>query len=454
MLYAILAAQSCVRINHIRIPLWKCYNRAHMRLHKCLAALLAALLLVGCAGLGADSTPNPGPESTPTFSPTTIPATSTPSPNGNLVLWLVPRFAPSTDTAAGALLLARLQAFEANHPGLIITTRIKQESGSGGLVETLQAAAIAAPATLPDIVVLNVEMLNQAAGDGLILPLDDLLTTPSAPTWYDFSLDASMVNGGRYGMPFAADCDVLSYSLAAYPAAPRAWDDLLNGPAHFLFPAADPQAVFTINLYLAAGGAITNTAGVPMLEAEPLAEVFSFYELLLTADVVPLISRQYTTAAETWAQQSGGKAVAALAPLSTFFNTYIPSLHSAAPLPAPDTAGTIFAETWSWAIVPHDPAHQALAAELLQWLSDPEFLGPWTNALNLLPPNAPTLATWPDGPKASIASRLVTSAQNRPGDEILDVLGPPIQEAVQQIFLEGATPEEAAAAVIDALPVP
>lgn len=425
-----------------------------MRSHNCLAVLLAAMLLVSCSGQGAGTTPDPEPESTATFTPTADIATSTPSPTEDLVLWLVPRFAPRADTTSGALLLARLQAFEANNPGLTISTRIKQEDGSGSLLGTLQAATVASPATLPDIVTLDEQMLDQAGLDDLIMPLDDLLAIPSIPGWYDFSIAASLVNGGQYGLPFAADGEVLAYSIAAYPAAPRSWEDLLDGPAQFMIPTGDPQAAFTLNQYLMLGGSITNNTGVPTLEAETLTEAFSFYEALHTAGVLPQTSMQYSNATETWTQYSSGNAVAALAPLSSFFAQYYPSQTSATPLPASTTAGSIFIETWSWAIVPHDPAREALAAELLEWLSDPEFLGPWTDALDLLPPSAPALAAWPDGSKASIASRLVTNAQAKPADEILDILGPPLQDAIAQILLNLATAEQSAAAVIADLQSP
>jgi ABC-type glycerol-3-phosphate transport system substrate-binding protein len=420
---------------------------------RCLAALLAAILLVGCTGQGAGGIPSPGLDTTPTFTPTTTPITPTPTPSSvdNLVLWVVPRFAPSADTAAGALLLARLQAFEANHPGITITTRIKQESGTGELLETLQAAAIVSPASIPDLVTLDTQMLEEAALAGSVLLLDGLLETPSAPTWYDFSLSASMADGGHYGMPFAADGEVLAYSIAEYPAAPRSWSDILDGPAYFYFPSGDPQAAFTVNQYLDLEATITDTAGDPMLEVEALTEVFTFYESLHNAGMLPLISRNYTTAAETWSLLSNGQAASALAPLSAFFSQYSSILTSAAPLPARTSAGSIFVETWSWAIVPHDSAREALATELLQWLCDPEFLGSWTDALNMLPTSAPTLATWPDGSKASIASRLVTNARIKIDDAILDILGPPLYDAIGQVLLNLATPEEAAAAVVEIL---
>lgn len=364
------------------------------------------------------------------------------------MLWVVPRFTPNANSTAGALLLARLQAFEANHPGLTITTRIKQESGTGELLETLHATAIASPYSLPDLVTLDAQMLEEAARTGSVLLLDNLLETPSAPTWYDFSLSASMADGGHYGMPFAADGEVLAYSIAEYPAAPRSWSDILDGPAYFYFPSGDPLATFTVHQYLDLDAAIVDTAGNPMLEVEPLAEVFTFYESLHNAGMLPLVSRNYTTSAETWSLLNTGQAASALAPLSTFFNQYSSILTSAAPLPARTSAGSIFVETWSWAIVPRGSAREALAAELLQWLCDPEFLGSWTDALNMLPTSAPSLASWPDGSKASIASRLVTNARTKPELDILNILGPPLYDAIGQVLLNLATPEEAAASVI------
>jgi ABC-type glycerol-3-phosphate transport system substrate-binding protein len=440
-------------VDYPGIHLRWCYNLADMFKQRCLAALLAVMLLVGCTGQGAGSTPSPGSDGTPTFTPTTAPRTPTPSPSSveNLVLWVVPRFAPSSNSAAGDLLLARLQAFEEDHPGLTITTRIKQESGTGGMLETLEAASIASPASLPDIVTLDAHMIDMAALDGSILILDDLLETPSAPTWYDFSLSASMADGGHYGMPFAADGDILAYSIAEYAAAPRSWSDILDGPAYFYFPSGDPRATFTVNQYLALDTTVTDTAGDPILEIEPLTEVLTFYESLHNAGMLPLISRNYTTASETWSLLSNGQAASALAPLSTFFDEYSSILTSAIPLPARTSAGSIFVETWSWAVVPRDSAREALAIELLQWLCDPEFLGPWTDALNMLPSNAPTLATWPDGSKASIASRLVTNARIKIDDAILDILGPPLYDAIGQVLLNLATPEEAAAAVVEIL---
>jgi ABC-type glycerol-3-phosphate transport system substrate-binding protein len=423
-----------------------------MHKHLALQALLAVLLLAGCNGSVVGATPTPRSEITPSLPPTTSPvSTETASSPENLALWVVPQFAPNQDTAAGALLLERLQAFEQNHPDLTISTRIKQGQDPGGLLETLQAASIAAPSTLPDIVSLNPQMLEAAVQAELLLPLDDLLIPPASPEWYDFSISASWIRDAYFGLPFGADGELLAYNINAFSAAPYAWSDLLDGSAYFYFPAGDPQAAFTLNQYLTQGGALTGVSGSPALEVDTLAEVLSFYDSLHEAGVLPLIAGQYTSADETWNLFVNGQAAAALAPLRTFFAQHDPRFVSAVPLPAQTDGGSIFVKTWSWAIVPHDSSRHALAVELLEWLSDPTFLGPWTDALNLLPPTGAALAAWPDGSKASIASRLVLNAQARPADEILDVFGPLLQDAINQILMGTATPEEAAAAVIQAL---
>ncbi|HEY71444.1 MAG TPA: carbohydrate ABC transporter substrate-binding protein [Anaerolineae bacterium] len=423
-----------------------------MHKHKALPALLAVLFLVGCSGTVVGETPAPSSEITPSLPPMASPVSTEPASSPeNLVLWVVPQFAPNQDTAAGAVLLERLQAFEQSHPDLTITVRIKQEQDPGGLLETLQAASIAAPSTLPDIVSLSPQMLEIAVQADLILPLDDLLNPPASPEWYDFSIDASWIRDAYFGLPFGADGELVAYNINAFSAAPFAWSDLLEGTAYFYFPAGDPQAAFTLNQYLTQGGTLMGTRGSAALEAETLIEVLAYYDALHEAGVLPLIATQYTTADETWNLFVNGQAVAALAPLRTFFDQHDPRFVSAVPLPAQTDGGSIFVETWSWAVVPHDSTRHTLAVELLEWLSDPTFLGPWTDALNLLPPTGAALAAWPDSSKASIASRLVLKAQTRPTDEILDVFGPLLQDAINQILLGTTTPEEAAATVIQAL---
>jgi ABC-type glycerol-3-phosphate transport system substrate-binding protein len=108
-------------------------------------------------------------------------------------------------------------------------------------------------------------------------------------------------------------------------------------------------------------------------------------------------------------------------------------------------------QAWSWALVTPDPLRQALAIELIEWLSEPEFLGPWSRELGLLPTNAEALATWPDDSPTAMANRLVSSARARPSEETFATLGPPLAEALRAVIERGISPLTAARLAAESL---
>jgi ABC-type glycerol-3-phosphate transport system substrate-binding protein len=352
------------------------------------------------------------------------------------------------------LLAQRLAGFEQSHAGIHIEVRIKDLAGRGGLLETLTAAAEAAPDSLPDLISLDLVSLNAAALKGLVVPLSGVVGAPQAPGWYDYAAAASEVDGSFYGLPFASDADVLAYRTDAFSSSPLSWSDVLDSPGALLFPAADPTASFTLAQYLALDAPLEDNLGRATLEANTLTSILSFYDSAHSAGVVPITALQYTTSTQTWSALREGRAMAAVAPFHAFAAEHNPSIHLAGPLPTRDGAGITFCDVWSWAIVTHDPARQALAAELLDWLMDPEFLGPWSHALSLLPPTRSALALWPQGPEAGLANRLVTAAQPRPPAETLATFGPALRRAVDTLLNGQASAGGAALAAVQAIRTP
>ena len=144
-----------------------------MRPRTILCALLA-LTLTGCAGL------SPTPVSLP---PTPIPSplqpivTPTPTPElepmiVTLELWLPQELAPYGVEPGAALLAQQLDDFSEAYPDLQVDVLVKKARGRGGLLDFLRTARDAAPAVLPDVVVLDAAELETAARSGLIRPLD------------------------------------------------------------------------------------------------------------------------------------------------------------------------------------------------------------------------------------------------------------------------------------------
>lgn len=420
--------------------------------HLLTLGLTLAALLAACGGPPPLTTEAPRPSPTaPALEP---PGESTPQPSTprRVRLWLAPTFAPGEDTAAGALLQARLKAFQENRPDLVLEVRIKEPSGPAGLLTTLAAAHAAAPGALPDLLTLEADDLADAAARGLVLPLDDLLTAP--PDRYPLAGAAAFTGPPTYGLPFAADGEVLAYLTDHYPGQPRSWNDLVNGPSPFLFPAGDPEAAFTLAQYLALGGPLEDENGRPALDPALLAEVLSFYGSAQTAGTLAPAARQYREARETWAVLQAGGAVSAVAPFRTFLEQHNPATTAAAPLPTRDGQGICLAATWGWALVTQDPERQALALDLLRWLTDPEFLGPWTEALGLLPADPAALATWSERAGGAVANQLVLVCRPLPSRGLRRAVGPALQAAVDAVLGGGVTPEAAAVQAAEAVRSP
>lgn len=416
--------------------------------------LILTVALSGC--LTANNTMTPGPPTTIPSSPVpTASSTEAPEPAPrSLTLWVAPPFAPDSETPAGALLTERLRAFEQLHPGLSIQVRVKSTDGPSGLLETLVAANTAAPALLPDAITFSTSNLEDAVAKNLIVGLDGILPIPEAPDWYEFSLPAARVSGSFFGLPIASEVDILAYRSDLYTSPPRSWDDLLGEPRSFLFPAGDPLATFTLAQYLSLDGYLFNSDGDPALNPAVLSEVLTFYNAALAAQILPYSVRQISTAEQSWSMLQDNSAASAAAPLSSYMLDRDPEKFSAVPLPTQDGNGVGLASTWSWAIVTQDAERITIVAELLTWLSAPDFLGLWTHSLGMLPPTSASLAAWPEGDDSALASSLVTVTQPMPPSSLRLTIGPVLYVAVEAVIGGGEAPTTAAQAAAEALANP
>jgi ABC-type glycerol-3-phosphate transport system substrate-binding protein len=396
--------------------------------------------LAACTSAPPTNTPTAAPTTPPIVPSTLAPPTGTPTPTV-LTVWLPPFLAPTESTRAGTLFAARLAAFESRHPGVTVAVRTKQVEGSAGLLETLDAASSVAPASLPDLIALGPGEVTAAAESELIVPYSGALPPPDEGAWYAFALESATVGGVRYGVPTAGEAEVLVYDPALYARAPANWAAIVGGPAPFVFPAADPRAAFTLAQYLAAGGELVGPQAHPAIDPAVLEEVLTFYGSAYSAGVLPLTSRQYDTSDETEATFTERRAASAVAPLAYWMANPRPGAAAVA-LPTRDGAGIVLAHAWSWSLVTEDL--RPLAVELVEWMSEPEFLGEWTYALGSLPPNAAALDTWPSGAPATLVNQLVQVARPMPPRRITDAVGPPIRKAVDAVLTGALTPQTAA----------
>ena len=380
---------------------------------------------------------------TPTFEPPLM-----------LTLWVAPFFAPTGDGEPGDLLTKRLAGFENLHPGLSVDIRVKAEQGEGGLLDTLISARAAAPSALPDIVLLDQDSLRSASASLILASLEPWLTLNEDRGWYEFARPVARLDGRLIASPAGSLVDVLAYRVDQYSEPPRSWELLLEAGRTLLFPAGDTRARYALADYLGRGASLRDQNGNLALNALALSEVLSYYSRAMEAGIIQADVRQYTRSSETWAELLANRAASAAAPLSSFIHQADLDRMNAIPQPTQDGLGIALATTWSWSIVEKNPLQVELAAELVTWLSEPVFLGKWTHALGILPTTSAALATWPDGPEASLASSLVTVALSLPDESLRIRTGPLIENAVEAVLQDATAPTRAAQTAVEALQSP
>jgi ABC-type glycerol-3-phosphate transport system substrate-binding protein len=412
---------------------------------------LLLFLLTGCANLpdltSLLSTPAPATAPASTSTPIPTPATpiaqsATPSGPRTLHIWLPPQFDPASETPAGRLFQERLDEFVARRPGLQIEVRIKVES----MLNSLSTTQAAAPSIMPDLVALSRTDLESATANGLLHPLDGLTSLPDDPDWYPYARQMAHIQNTAFGLPFAGDALVL---VGYRSPLPSSWNELPEETL-FILPAADPGAVFSLSLYLSAGGALQDTQGSPALDEAIMADVLSFYLPSTENEFIPPAVISYENDEQAWNafREQRGNLVVSWA--SRYLDESTASL-AIAPLPGLETGPYTVATGWSWALAGSDPEIHPLAVELAEFLSDSQYLAEWTQAAGYLPTRPTSLSFWDDPNLQTILTQTAETAQLQPSQDLVTKLGPLFAEATLSVLSGDQLPLAAAQAAIEQL---
>jgi ABC-type glycerol-3-phosphate transport system substrate-binding protein len=260
-------------------------------------------------------------------------------------------------------------------------------------------------------------------------------------------------SGELMGLPFAADTPVLVYNTNTYATAPLDWTKVTTGT--FIFPGAETSALTVLDEYLALGGPLTDGSGKVALRADILAKALAFFRAAGSDGLLPMSTLAYADSAATWQAFRDGHATLAVTSARYYLAEWDRAPLAAGTLiPAPGGNPLALVQGWSWAIVSTMPERQQDAADLLAWLTAPPQLSAWTQAAGMLPTRASILSGWPASPRAAFADTVLSQAQLRPPDKILSVVGPPLRQAVADVLYGRATPQSAAAAVVDVVNEP
>jgi multiple sugar transport system substrate-binding protein len=394
-----------------------------------------------------DATHTPPPAPTPTPGITPVPEEPDSQAPVTLRIWLPPEFDPASGTEAGDLLQARLNDFSSRRQLLRLDIRIKDLEEPGRILDALSAAGAAAPSALPDLIALPRPVLEEAALKGLLYPFDGLSNRLEDPNWFDYAKQLARLQNSTFGLPFAGDALVLVYRRDAIPEPPKNWEDALEIPWSLSFPAADPQSLYTLNLYLSQGGAIQDEQGRPMLEAAPLAQVFNYIQQAQDPDPAPNWVAQIETYQNSWTAFLDQEADMGVVWASKYLREKQPGT-AAALIPTSNGNPYSLATGWVWAIASSQSEKHELTVQLAEFLTEPAFLSKWTTAAGYLPPHSSALIGWFTTSDQAFARQVQNAAHLIPSSDILSSLAPPLRQGtLQSLRLQGEPQQLAEEAV-------
>ncbi len=422
--------------------------------------LIFGLALSACESLPFDlpwptaATPTmttlPGEEDLTTTPEVTPTAEATPEPVLDLVVWVPPQMDPGLETEASRIFANRLQLFSDLNNGIEIIVRVKAASGPGGLLDALTATSAAAPDALPDVIALTRPDLETAALKDLIFPLDGMTEVPDDTDWFSFTREMALLQGGTFGLPFAADSLALIYRPSAFEEFPGTWPALLETGVPLAFPSDSDQALFPLSLYLAEGGQIQDTQRRPMLEVDPLTEVFRLLQEGRDSGVFSEALIQYQTTGQVWTAFRDGQTDLAVTWLSNYLQEG-PADAELSPLLSISNGAVSMGSGLAWAVAAPQENRQALAVDLAEFLVQPDFLAEWSMAAGYLPARPSALEAWQNQSLKSTLNQVALMTQLRPSNDVLSTIGPILREGVGQILQGVVDPAQAAQVAVESL---
>ena len=428
--------------------------------------LILLVLLPGCSLLdgqsaeeegtpaAATATPGPTPTAAVTPQPTEAAASQEQAP---VRIWVVEELSPAANMPGGTILAEQLAAYELNHPDVQLDVEVKTGSGRGGIVSYLRFGPDVAPGILPDLVVLPAEHLAGAAGEGLLYPLEPYIDDGDRADLYPAARALGQTDEQLLGYPMTLDnLTHMAYSTDIFTqTVPVTWDELIApDQAIFAFPGAGQAgAELLLQLYLAEGGSLTDESNQPALQLEPLTAALERIAAGRASGAIPVEASGLTTFSESW--QAFGSVANSVQTVDGQYaaqrNEGFDSVFVGIPGPSEPLAPLV--DGFAWAISAADPARQAMAADVLNWLIAGPNMGDWSLAAGRLPARRSAFEQWPAGdPYTFFLQEELLIAQPYPmiaRGSLLDTLG----TALFDVLSLASSPEAAAQKAVDALKI-
>jgi len=396
--------------------------------------------------LPGDLATQPAPEMTPTSQ--TESTEVLPLQPEKLIIWLPPDLDPHDDTEAGSLLMEKLNSY-AYANKIEIVVRVKSQTGSGSLIDSLTATRAAVPEALPDLIVLSANDLQLASQRDLIYENEQLTEMLGGSDWYSFARQLSQVDGKVLSIPFAADPLAMIYSSTNLLPPSGEWNQIHKNYGIFGFAADDSLGRFLLLQYMSAGGDVMDGQGYTLLEEAPLIASLQALKDALNTRHINSLSLSYQNDSQVWQSFLDRNLDTAVVPVSLVLShSYEDSNQPHAALSEPPFT---LATGSAWALGSADIARQELALDLLEELMQTEFLAKWTEALHRLPSKPSALGSWTEPDLKPALEKIAGATVIYPPNAVLNQLGPILRNATLLILRDGGDVVETARQAIESV---
>jgi ABC-type glycerol-3-phosphate transport system substrate-binding protein len=248
----------------------------------------------------------------------------------------------------------------------------------------------------------------------------------------------------------------MAYDPSRIEKPPNRLEEAISLGEVLLFPATDPQALYTLGTYLATGASLQDAEGRPSMDPDRLGKILDIYQRASQVGVMPYWLTQYSNDTQAWEALMGGQSPIAITWASTYLKDKLdaPAGMLVAPVPTSDGPPFTLATGWSWALAGQDPERRALSAQLAEFLVEKEFLSVWTHAAGYLPTRVDALRGWQEAGLRQVLEQISYSAQLMPAADILSSIGPPVELAVVDVLKAQNDPQSAAQTAADRINQP
>ncbi len=437
-------------------------NTSTRRLLLFLTTLVPVIFLAGCEQLLAEipfisRTPAPTqlvpvatitPAPTPQGSNTSLPPVEQ---LNQITLWLPPDFDPENGSPAASLLKQQLDDFAADHEEMTINVRIKAPAGPGGMLDALSTASLAAPDVLPGLLILPRSEFEKAARQGLLMPVDEIDGMLNPGNLFPFAEEMTLVKGTRYAFPFAGDALCMAYKPVQVAYPPTRWQEYIQPDAKAMaFPAAEPQGIMPLLLYMSLGGSFGADETVINLREDALQESLRLLSDGANVNAFPYWLIDYTTFDQSWTALKDSNATYAVVWTSQYL-AELPENITLANLPAPDDQPFTLADGWVLAF-PQTSSEQLARYQLLaQHLLDTDFQSSWTEAAGLLPVSEEVLLGWKNTAVSGILLEIGRSARSLPLNYVFNEVGQLFQQGTIEMIRKQTSYIESSNKILKAL---